>query len=98
MDILGIIRVIALVLHIIFAGLWIGQFPVAIFFERILKQHEGKPEELSLFMTRGQILSSMGQAAGPGILLMGLVLLFTDHYALFGIGGYTPTWLFIKQV
>ena len=49
-------------------------------------------------MAQGQLLALLGQLGGVGVLITGIGLISIDGYALFGIGGFTPTWLFIKQV
>ncbi|MEP7292810.1 MAG: hypothetical protein ABI835_13590 [Chloroflexota bacterium] len=91
-------KAILLALHIISAGAWISQFIAEFAMERFARKMSGKPGAQLLGMAEGQVASLLGQIGGIGILLTGLGLIGVDGYALFGIGGYTPTWLIIKQV
>lgn len=91
-------KVILLALHIISAGAWISQFFAEYAMERFSRKMKGQPGAHLLGMAEGQVASLLGQIGGVGILITGLGLLGVDGYALLGIGGFTPTWLFIKQV
>ena len=91
-------KVILLALHIIFAGLLISQFFVDVVMSRSARKMKGQPGGQLLGMAQGQLLALMGQIGGIGVLLTGIGLISIDGYALFGINGFTPTWLFIKQV
>lgn len=92
------IRYALIVLHIIAAGIWIAQLAAEFGFRLAMRGSKGKPVELPLMMAQGRVLGLMGQIGGIGILLTGFGLLWADGYALLGIGGFTPTWLMIKQV
>jgi len=92
------IRHILLVLHIIAAGVWIAQVAAEIGFTAVMRGSQGKPIELPLMMAQGRVVSFMGQVGGIGILLTGFALLWADGLAFLNIGGFTPTWLLIKQI
>lgn len=92
------LRNLLLVIHIISAGFWISQFLVEFVFRRLQKRAEGTPTELTLMTTSMQLLGSLGQLGGMGILLTGLGLVILEGLGFLGIGGPTPTWLVIKQV
>lgn len=91
-------RAILLALHIISAGAWVSQFFVEIAIERFARTVKGKPGAYLITLAQGRAASFLGQVGGMGILITGLGLLGVGGYALFGIGGFTPRWLFIKQV
>lgn len=92
------IRHILLALHIIAAGIWIAQLAAEVAFTAVMRGSQGKPIELPLLMAQGRVLSFMGQVGGIGILLTGFALLWADGLSFLGIGGFTPTWLLIKQI
>jgi hypothetical protein len=92
------IRDILLALHIISAGVWIAQLAAEFAFRSVMRGSQGKPIELPLLMARVRVVNFMGQAGGIGILLTGFALLWTDNLSFLGIGGFTPTWLLIKQI
>jgi hypothetical protein len=91
------IRDIVLALHIISAGIWIAQLAAEFAFRSVMRGSQGKPIELPLLMARVRVVNFMGQVGGIGILLTGFALLWTDNLTFLGIGGFTPTWLLIKQ-
>jgi hypothetical protein len=93
-----VLRVLLIVLHIIFAGVWIAQFAAEIGFGLALRGSEGKAVELPLLMARTRVLGFMGQVGGIGILFTGFGLLWVTGLPFLGIGGFTPTWLLIKQI
>lgn len=95
---MDIIRYILLALHIISAGIWIAQLAAEVGFIAVMRGSQGKPIELPLLMAQGRVLSFMGQVGGIGILLTGFGLLWTNGLSFLGIGGFTPTWLLIKQI
>src|SRR5687768_17092052 len=92
------LRVIFLVPHIIFAGMATTQVPVTLVLRRMIRDAEGKPNEITLMGTFGQVVGFLGQVGGIGLLLTGLALLGVDRLGLLGLFGPTPTWLFAKQV
>ena len=92
------IRHILLALHIISAGIWIAQLAAEFAFRSVMRGSQGKPIELPLLMAKVRVVNFMGQAGGIGILLTGFALLWTDNLSFLGIGGFTPTWLLIKQI
>jgi len=91
-------KAILLSLHIISAGLLISQFFVDFAMSRYISRAKGQPGGQLLGMAQGQLLALLGQLGGVGVLITGIGLISIDGYAFFGIGGFTPTWLFIKQV
>lgn len=92
------LRNLLLALHIISAGIWFAQLPLELFYRRMRKQAEGTPAELTILTTSLQVVSSMGQTGGMGILVTGLALVILEGLGFLGIGGATPTWLVIKQI
>jgi hypothetical protein len=94
----GTIRIILLALHIVAAGFWISQFIAERATRVRLKDERGRPNSIALMMQRGRVIGMLGSIGGPLILLTGLGLLAVNGYAFLGIGGYTPPWLFAKQV
>jgi hypothetical protein len=92
------IRHILLALHIIAAGIWIAQLAAEAGFVAVMRGSQGKPIELPLLMAQGRVISFMGQVGGIGILLTGFGLLWASNLSFLGIGGFTPTWLLIKQI
>jgi hypothetical protein len=98
MTIEALLRVILLVIHIIAAGGWISAAAAEFIFGRLIKANEGKPSEVTLMRATVQYLGTVGSIAGPVVLLTGLGLTWVYRWSLLGIGGFTPTWLIIKQV
>src|SRR6266536_793954 len=92
------IRDIVLALHIISAGIWIAQLAAEFAFRSVMRGSQGKPIELPLLMAKVRVVNFMGQVGGIGILLTGFALLWAENLAFLGIGGFTPTWLLIKQI
>lgn len=93
------LRVILVVLHIVSAFAWLGGLLYTMFVGRLLRSSSDKAQILALRLAQDRIYSMGGAMGGNGVLLTGLALLAVDGYGLFGLfGGYTPTWLFIKQV
>jgi hypothetical protein len=92
------VRFVLLALHIVAAGLWISQFIAERATRVSLKDAEGHPNPIALMMQRGRVIGMLGSIGGPLILLTGLGLLAVNGYAFLGIGGYTPLWLFAKQI
>lgn len=95
---MGTVRFILLTLHIVAAGLWISQFIAERATRVTLKDGQERPNPISMMMQRGRVIGMLGSVGGPVILLTGLGLLAVNGYAFLGIGGYTPLWLFAKQV
>ncbi len=92
------LRVIFLVIHIISAGLWISEEFASVIIARLMRSQRGKPSELAFGRVNLALNSTFGPIAGMGILITGLGLTAVDGYSILGIGGYTPTWLFVKQL
>jgi hypothetical protein len=92
------IRIIVLALHIISAGIWIAQLAAEVAFTGVLRGSQGKPIELPLMMAQVRVVNFLGQVGGIGILLTGFGLLWIEGLAFLNIGGFTPTWLLVKQV
>ena len=87
------------VIHIVAVGLWISQEGVKFFLGRMIQGAAGKPQELTLMNVDLGVASFLGGMAGPIVLLTGLGLTWVDGYGILGIGGgFTPTWLMIKQI
>lgn len=91
-------RFIFLILHVVSAGVWIGQFAAWMGFRLAKRGAEGKPVELPLLMAEVRVLSLMGNIGGIGIIITGMGLIGTDGWGFLGIGQFTPSWLIIKQV
>ncbi len=91
-------KAVLLALHIISAGAWMSQFFVEVVLERYAKKMKGQAGAQMIALSEGRASSLLGQVGGVGILITGLGLVGVDGYAILGIGGFTPTWLFIKQV
>ncbi len=92
------LRHILLTLHIISAGIWIAQVAAEFAYRSVMRGSQGKPIELPLLMAKVRVVNFMGQVGGIGILITGFALLWTDGLTFLGIGGFTPTWLLIKQI
>jgi hypothetical protein len=92
------IRQILIALHIISAGIWIAQVAADFAFAGVMRGSKGKPIELPLMMAQGRVVGFLGQVGGIGILLTGFGLIWVDGLSFLGIGGFTPTWLLIKQI
>lgn len=95
---MGTVRVILLIIHIISAGAWISEEVVGRIMKRLMDTQKGKPAELTLAKATLTLLSSIGPIASMGILITGIGMTLNNGWVLFGIGGFTPTWLFIKQI
>jgi hypothetical protein len=93
-----VIRILLVVAHIIFTGVWISQFAIDIAFRRVMRGSKDKPVELPLLMAQIRVVSLIGQIGGIGILVTGLGLLAISGYGFLNIGGLTPNWLLFKQV
>jgi hypothetical protein len=94
-----VLSLIFLVIHIISAGIWLSQFVAEMALERILRARAGKPDAARLSLVEGEVASLLSSVGGIGILISGLVLTFTFHYGILGIGGVnTPTWLVLMQL
>ncbi len=92
------LRVVFLVVHIISAGLWISEEFASVIIARLMRSQRGKPSELAFARVNLALNSTFGPIAGMGILVTGLGLTAVDGYSILDIGGYTPTWLFVKQL
>lgn len=92
------IRTIFLIIHVISAVAWLSQFIVGVALQRMAARTKGTAGESWTRLAHGNASSLLGQIGGVGILISGLALLGISQYAILGIGGFTPTWLFIKQV
>jgi uncharacterized membrane protein len=94
----AMIRVVLLILHIIFAGLWMAQFPIVLIFSRAIAAQANRPAGVTLLHMQIRLQSIMGMLAGVGILVTGLGLTFVSRWGVVNIGGFTPDWLLVKQI
>jgi hypothetical protein len=95
---MGAVRNIVLMIHIIAAGLWIAQEFINFVLRRLIATNRGKPAEVTLANAALVMNGTFGQTASLGILLTGIGMTLNNGWVLLGIGGFTPGWLFVKQV
>lgn len=95
---MGTVRNILLIIHIIAAGLWIAEEFISFIMRRLIAANEGKPAELTLVNATMVLNGTFGPLASLGILLTGIGMTLNNGWVLLGIGGFTPGWLFVKQV
>lgn len=95
---MGAVRNILLIIHIISAGLWITEEFISFIMRRLIAANRDKPAELTLANATLVINGTFGPLASMGILLTGIGMTLNNGWVLLGIGGFTPGWLFVKQV
>lgn len=95
---MGTLRIILLIIHIISAGLWISEEVIGRIMKPLIDKNKGQAAELTLANATMRLFSTFGPIASMGIFLTGIGLTLNNGWVLFGIGGFTPGWLLIKQV
>lgn len=95
---MGTLRIILLIIHIVAAGLWISEEVIGRVLKRLMDKSKDQPAELTLANAAMTLFSTFGPLASMGILLTGIGMTLSNGWVLLGIGGFTPSWLLVKQI
>ena len=86
---------IFVILHIIFAGIWISLLPISIILQGMIKKAAGTSAELTLLGTMLKFGHNLGTTGSIGILITGGAITAMGQYHWFDFDGML--WLALKQ-